>query len=391
MSTVRLPGRGTNLEPPNRFDGIEVLRDGFDQRAETLRGPTDATAGLVAAQEATAARPRSDHPSVPGSSAGPMPGVRTSFERDASRTILSANQSPDIPFRYSLNPYRGCEHGCIYCYARPSHETLGWNAGIDFETRIRIKEDAPHLLRKTLSTSRWVPQTVALSGNTDCYQPIERQLRLTRQCLEVFADFRNPVAVITKSALVERDADVLASLARRRAAEVRLSITTLDPDLARRMEPRAGSPQRRLDAISRLADAGVPTAVMIAPVIPGLTDEEIPRILEAAARAGARSAGWLLLRLPHPVEELFSDWLERHLPHRRKKVLSRIVETRGGGGRLTDTRFGRRMRGQGEYAKQIAALFAMHARRHGLDRRLPGLETASFRKPPSPGDQLALL
>lgn len=390
MSTLRLPGRGTDLEPPNRFDGIEVLRGEFDQRPENDPAPMQARPGRIPGPEAT--MPRTD-PDQPSEAVPPAPaaGLRTSFERDASRTILSANQSPDIPFRYSLNPYRGCEHGCIYCYARPSHETLGWNAGIDFETRIRIKEDAPHLLRKTLSARRWEPQTVALSGNTDCYQPIERQLRITRRCLEVFAEFRNPVAVITKSAMVERDADVLASLARRRAAEVRLSITTLDPDLARRLEPRASSPQRRLDAIARLVDAGVPTAVMIAPVIPGLNDEEIPRILEAAAQAGARSAGWLLLRLPHPVEDLFTDWLERHLPQRRKKVLARIVETRGGSGRLTDTRFGRRMRGQGEYAKQIAALFSMHARRAGLDRPLPGLETSSFRKPPAPGDQLALL
>jgi len=364
MSTARLPGRGTDLEPPNRFHGIHLLRDDLDQerQAQIDRGEEPIT-----------------------------PAVPTSFHRDTSRSILAENSSPDIGFRYSVNPYRGCEHGCIYCYARPSHETLGWNAGIDFETRITVKEEAPHLLRAAFFSARWEPQTVALSGNTDCYQPVERQLRITRRCLEVFAEFRNPVAVITKSALVARDADLLASLARRHAAEVRISVTTLDPTIARRMEPRAASPERRLEAIRRLREAGVPTAVMVAPVVPGLTDDEIPRILEAAADAGATSASWILLRLPHPVEELFFEWLGRHFPDRRDRVVHRIQETRGGSGRLSDSRFGRRMRGQGEYARQLAALFSAAARRHGLATPLRPLDASSFRRPPTPGEQLALL
>lgn len=364
MSTPRLPGRGTDLEPPNRFDGLHVLRDDLDQERQS----------------------QIDQGLEPD-----LPAVPTVFQRDASRSILAENTSPDIGFRFSLNPYRGCEHGCIYCYARPSHETLGWNAGVDFETRISVKDDAPHLLRSAFYSPRWEPQTVALSGNTDCYQPVERQLRITRRCLEVFAEFRNPVAVITKSALVARDADVLASLARRHAAEVRISITTLNPAIARRMEPRAASPERRLAAIRRLTEAGVPTGVMVAPVVPGLTDEEMPRILEAAADAGAQSASWILVRLPHPVEELFVDWLGRHFPDRRDRVLHRIQGTRGGTGRLSDSKFGRRMRGQGEYARQLAALFAASARRHRLDTPLPALDASSFRRPPRPGDQLALL
>ena len=364
MSTQQLPGRGTGLEPVNRFDGIQVLRGDLDQERE---GRIES--GL--------------EPDPPSPS--------TTFYRDSARTILSENASPDIGFRYSVNPYRGCEHGCIYCYARPSHERLDFNAGIDFESRIVVKEDAPHLLRKALARPKWEPQTVALSGNTDCYQPIERQLRITRRCLEVFAEFRNPVAIITKSALVARDADLLAALARRRAAEVRISITTLDPAIARRMEPRAASPERRLEAIRRLADAGVPTAVMVAPVVPGLTDEELPRILDAAAAAGARSASWILVRLPHPVEELFVDWLGRNFPDRRDRVVRRIQQTRGGTGRLSDSTFGRRMRGQGEYARQLAALFAAGARRSGLDRPLPPLDPSSFRRPLAADRQLALL
>lgn len=364
MSTTRLPGRGTDLEPPNRFDGLHLLRDDLDQER---RSQIDQGLEPIA------------------------PAVATTFQRDTSRTILAENSSPDVGFRFSLNPYRGCEHGCIYCYARPTHEMLGWNAGIDFETRIRVKEDAPFLLRRKFLSPRWEPQTVALSGNTDCYQPVERQLRLTRRCLEVFAEFRNPVGIVTKSALVARDADLLASLARRHAANVRISITSLDPMIARRMEPRAPSPERRLEAIRRLAEAGVPTAVMVAPVVPGLTDEEMPRILEAAAAAGARSASWILVRLPHAVEEIFIDWLGRHFPDRRDRVLHRIRECRGGTGRLSDATFGQRMRGQGEYARQLAALFAASARRHHLDSPLPALDASAFRRPPSAGDQLALL
>src|SRR5213594_1054519 len=351
MSHPDVPGRGTAANPPNRYEPLHVELE---------------------------PDPDSDAPPAP-----------TVFYRDASRTILAENDSPDVGFRFSLNPYRGCEHGCAYCYARPSHEYLGFSAGLDFERRIIIKENAPELLRQALLSPRWEPQVVALSGNTDCYQPAERTLQITRRCLEVFAEFPNPVSAITKSALVARDADLFAALARHDAAHVLFSVTSLDPELARRMEPRAARPERRLEAMATLARAGVPVGVLIGPVIPGLNDAEIPRILEAAARAGAQSASWVLLRLPKPVDELFEGWLEEQYSERRARVLGRIRDTRGG--RLSDSTFGRRQRGQGEYAEQIAALFAAAAKKHGLDRRLPPLETAAFRRPPTPGAQLSLL
>jgi DNA repair photolyase len=274
------------------------------------------------------------------------------------------------------------------CYARPTHEYLGFSAGLDFERRIMVKDDAPALLRKAYSAPRWEPQVVALSGNTDCYQPVERKLGITRRCLEVFAEFRNPVAAITKSALVARDADLFAELARHGAAHVFVSVTTLDPELARRMEPRAARPDRRLAAIATLAAAGVPVGVMVAPIIPGLNDAEIPGILQAAAAAGARSASWVLLRLPKPVDQLFDGWLAERFPGRRTRVLGHIRETRDG--RLSDARFGRRMRGQGAYAEQLAALFEVAARREGLHERLPSLVATAFRRPPRPGSQLGL-
>jgi DNA repair photolyase len=287
-------------------------------------------------------------PDVEGGS--PLP---TLFYRDTSRSALAENDSPDVGFRFSLNPYRGCEHGCIYCYARPTHEYLSFNAGLDFERRIMVKHDAPDLLRQTFLSPRWHPEVIALSGNTDCYQPVERQLQLTRRCLEVFYDFRNPVGIVTKSALVARDADVLADLARHGAAHVLVSVTSLDGELARRMEPRTARPDRRIEAIRTLSAAGVPVGVMVAPVIPGLNDEEIPRILQAAAQAGACSASWVLLRLPKPVDALFANWLAEHFPDRRERVLGRIRECRGG--RMYDPRFGSRMRGEGVYAEHIGS------------------------------------
>jgi DNA repair photolyase len=347
------PGRGTTANPPNRYEPLHVELD--PDPDEDVERST---------------------------------GTPTVFYRDASRSILAENDSPDIGFRFSLNPYRGCEHGCIYCYARPSHEYLGFSAGLDFERRIMVKEDAPALLRAALAAPRWEPQVVCLSGNTDCYQPIERRLELTRRCLEVFAEFRNPVSAITKSALVARDADLFGALARDGAAHVYVSVTTLDAELARRMEPRAARPERRIGAIATLAAAAVPVGVMIGPVVPGLNDAEIPRIIEAAARAGAHAASWVLLRLPKPVDELFDGWLAEHYPERQARVLARIRETRGG--RISEARFGLRQRGQGEYAEQIAALFDVAARKHGLDRGMPPLSAAAFRRPPRPGDQLPL-
>jgi len=319
---------------------------------------------------------------------GPAERVATRFYADGTRTALARNDSPDVGFAVSLNPYRGCEHGCIYCYARPTHEYLGFSAGLDFETRIMVKEDAPELLRRELSARSWEPQTIALSGVTDPYQPVERRLELTRRCLAVLAEFGNPVAVITKNALVRRDADLLGDLASRGAAAVSLSITTLDRELQRRMEPRTSPPEKRLEAIADLAARGIPVGVNVAPVVPGLTDHEIPAILAAAAEAGARSAHFVPVRLPGAVAPLFESWLEEHFPDRKQKVLARIRDLRGG--RLNDPRFGSRMRGEGIFAEQIAALFHTAAHRHGLDGGFPPLSTAAFRRPTLPGAQLPL-
>ena len=309
----------------------------------------------------------------------PAPDPRTRYLRDHSRSVISHNQSPDIPFSASLNPYRGCEHGCSYCYARPTHEYLGLSAGLDFETLIFVKEDAPELLRRALAARNWQPQLLALSGVTDPYQPIERQLRLTRRCLEVLAEFRNPVGVITKSGLVTRDLDVLQELARRDLVRVTVSVTTLDPDLARRMEPRAAQPRTRLATIRALARAGVPVGVNVAPVVPGLTDHEIPAILNACAESGASSAAYLILRLPLGMKDLFSSWLERHFPERRDKVLNRVRALRGG--RLNDPRFGTRMRGTGVFADQIRDVFRLARQRAGLAREAAPLATSAFRAP----------
>ncbi len=351
----RLPRRGTASNPANRYEQIYIEPDADPQ---------------VAVDD--------DDPPAPA----------TVFYRDTSRTILAENNSPDVGFRFSLNPYRGCEHGCIYCYARPTHEYLSFSAGLDFERRIMVKADAPELLRRTLLSPSWQPQTVALSGNTDCYQPVERQLQLTRRCLEIFQDFLNPVSIITKSALVTRDIDILRELAAAQAVHVVVSITSLDGGLVRRMEPRAAQPSRRLEAVRELSAAGIPTGILIAPVIPGLNDKEIPRILAAAAAAGARSAGWVLLRLPQPVDQLFERWLGEQLPARRERILGRIRACRAG--RISDAAFGRRMRGQGTYAEQIDTLFRAAARRSGLEEPLPALSANAFRRPPQPGEQMRL-
>ena len=314
---------------------------------------------------------------------GPAPA--TQFFRDRSRSIIATNDSPDVGFSASINPYRGCEHGCIYCYARPTHEYLGLSAGLDFETKILVKEDAPALLRKELMSAKWQPQTVAVRGVTDCYQPIERKLQVTRRCLEVFLDFRNPAGIVTKNALVTRDGDILSELARFEAAVVFLSVTTLDAELARVMEPRASSPEARLAAIRDLAAAGVPVGVLVAPVIPGLNDHEIPSILAAAAEAGARSAGYVVLRLPHGLGPLFESWLAQHFPDRKDKVLGRIRDLRGG--RISDPRFGSRMRGEGIWADLIKDTFSLAKRRAGIAEKSWDLSTKHFRRP---GEQRTL-
>ncbi|GAB1490033.1 PA0069 family radical SAM protein [Opitutaceae bacterium] len=304
---------------------------------------------------------------------------RTEFYNDASESLLTYNDSPDIPFTVGLNVYRGCEHGCAYCFARPTHEYLGWSSGLDFETRILVKKRAPELLRRELAHPRWEPQCVAMSGVTDCYQPAERHFRLTRACLEVFAEFRNPVGVITKNFLITRDRDLFADFVRWNGISAYLTITTLDADLAGKLEPRAARPEHRLRAIRLLADAGVPVGVMVAPIIPGLTDHEIPAILDAAKAAGARRAGYVVLRLPFSVKAIFSQWLDVHAPGKKERILSRIRDLRGG--KLNVSEWGTRMRGEGVFAEQIHDLFAVAARRVGLNQERSHLSIAHFRRP----------
>jgi DNA repair photolyase len=345
-------GRGALDNPRNRFETIDVVPDPDAELA-----PDDE-----------------------------LPAPRTVFLKDTSRKILTTNDSPDVGMETTINPYRGCEHGCIYCFARPTHEYLGFSAGLDFETKIMVKHDAPQLLRAALSARTYQPGTISISGVTDCYQPVERTLRITRGCLEVLAEFRNPVGLITKNHLITRDADVLSDLATDNAAVAILSVTTLDADLQRVLEPRTSSPARRLDAIAKLKDAGVPVGVMVAPIIPGLTDHETPAILKAAADAGASFAAYVPLRLPYVLAPMFEGWLERHFPDRKDKVLNRIRSMRGG--KLNDGNFHTRMVGQGVFAEQIATMFEMGRRKAGLSEAGPSLSTAAFRRPPGP--QLSL-
>ncbi len=325
----------------------------------------------------------------PEAAAEERSGLQTRFYVDASETIITFNSSPDLPFSASINPYRGCEHGCAYCYARPTHEYLGLSAGLDFETKIMVKERAPALLRRELSAAKWKPQVIAMSGVTDPYQPAERRLGLTRACLSTLLEFRNPVGIVTKNRLVARDADILGEMAALNLCHVHLSINSLDADLARKMEPRTSSPQGRLEAISALAQKGVPVGVLVAPVIPGLNDHELPALLEAVAAAGARSANFILLRLPHGVGDLFFDWLRQHFPLKARRVEERLRAARGGA--LNRSAFGERFRGQGIFAEQIRLLYEAGMRRAGLDRELPPLSVDKFRRPPAaPSPQLEL-
>ncbi|OGW60161.1 MAG: radical SAM protein [Nitrospirae bacterium RBG_16_64_22] len=348
---IRPPrGRGTGINPPNRF------------RQQVRAGEVEAD------DEA------------------PSPATR--FIPDRTKSIISRNTSPDLPYRASVNPYRGCEHGCPYCYARAYHEYLDLSAGLDFETTIMVKENAPELLRRELSRSSWKPQVIAMSGVTDPYQPIERKLGITRRCLEVLAEFRNPVSISTKNALVSRDADLLAGLAQDDAAAVTFSITTLDARLTGILEPRASRPEKRLEAIRTLADAGVPVGVLVAPVIPAINDHETSAILEAATGAGASYAFLIPLRLPGAVETIFGDWLERHFPERKEKVLGRLREIHAGC--VDDARPGRRFEGTGAYADSLHDLFNVTCRRLGLSDEGPELSAASFRRPEERG-QMRLL
>ncbi len=343
MTTDRTRGRGAGFNPPNRFEKLQYQPLDIQLDYEEERPP-----------------------------------FRTQFYDDTSRTILAKNDSPDISFTYSINPYRGCEHGCVYCYARPSHEYLGFSAGLDFESKIMVKRDAPRLLKEAFSKKNWVPQTVTISGNTDCYQPAERLFRLTRGCLEVFRHFRNPAGIITKNALILRDMDLLQEMARLNTVHVLISMITLDPDLVRKMEPRTASPASRLHTINELAKHGIPVGLNLAPVIPGLTDQEIPALLKAAADNGATAAAFSPVRLPGAVEPLFTEWIKRTFPDRAEKVLNRIRSTHEG--KLNDSRFGSRMTGKGQNAKVINDLFTLHASRYGLDIGWEGLTTKHFHR-----------
>ena len=335
-------GRGADHNPPNRF--------------ESLRIETDEDAWI-------------DN--------DPRP-LKTLFLRDDSQSVLSPNDATDLSFDYGLNPYRGCEHGCAYCYARTYHEYLGYSAGLDFESKIVVKPDAPELLEKTFSKPGYKPGVISLSGVTDCYQPVERRLGLTRRCLEVLARFRNPVIVITKNALVARDIDHLGELARHGAVAVYLSVTTLDPDLARILEPRASSPRARLETIRKLADAGIPAGVSAAPMIPGLNDSEMPEILRAAADHGATFAAYSIVRLPGAVADVFAGWLDRHRPLAKEKILGRIRASHGGA--LNSGTAVSRMRGTGEAAAQWKALFQACCRKHGLHSGTPKMDPGVFRR-----------
>ena len=341
-SSNSIKGRGAASNPTNRFEVIHLERDSeFDPSEEVAPA--------------------------------------TVFLHDTTQTIINYNDSPDVGFDASVNPYRGCEHGCIYCFARPTHEYLGFSAGLEFESRIMVKLHAPTLLRKELAKSSWKPQVIAMSGVTDCYQPVEKRLRLTRGCLEVLAEHRNPVCIITKSHLVTRDVDILSEMSRFHGAAVHVSVTSLDPNLARVFEPRAASPAHRLDAIQQLRAAGVQVGVLVAPVVPALTDHEMPAIIKAAVDAGAMYAGYVPLRLPFGLAALFEDWLGRHFPDRKENVLNRIKAMRGG--KLNDPNFGSRMRGEGIFAEQMNKLFHAACKKAGLGDRGPDLRADSFRIP----------
>ncbi len=349
---TQFKGRGSSLAPPNRFERIHVEDDW-----EQLEGDEEFI--------------------------GRSNKVPTEYYVDDSQSIVTENNSPDIPFRYSINPFRGCSHGCSYCYARPYHEYLGFSSGLDFETKIMVKRDAPQLFRDFLKRKSWKCEVIAMSGVTDCYQPAEKEFEVTKGCLEVALEARQPIGIITKNALVLRDLELLREMARHRLVCVNLSITSLDQKLTRLMEPRTSSPAARLGAIEQLTAAGIPVNVMVAPIIPGLNDTEVPNILEAAAAKGALSAGYTLLRLPHAVKEIFVTWLEENLPEHAERVRSRIEACRGG--QLTDSRWGSRMRGEGIIASTIAKTFSIFRTRYGLEQKKVALDTTQFRGPTQNG------
>ena len=349
-----LKGRGAAINPEGRFES--VVRESVDDGWNT---------------------PPDEEP----------PRLETTVTEEVAKSIIARNESPDVGFSQSINPYRGCEHGCIYCYARPSHAYLNLSPGLDFETKLFAKVNAAELLREELSKPGYRCEVIALGANTDPYQPIEREFRITRQILEVLAECEHTVGIVTKSSMVERDLDLLAPMAQQRLVSVFVSITTLDHEIARRLEPRAAAPLRRLQTIKRLSEAGVPCGVLVAPVIPFLTDSAVEKVLEAAREAGASMAGYVLLRLPYEVKDLFKAWLEEHYPLKASHVMSRVREMRGG--KEYDSEFGSRMRGEGEFADLLAKRFKVACQRFGFNQRDWALDTKRFR-PPQMGGQLAL-
>ena len=350
-------GRGAQTSPANRFEAVHL-------------------------------EPQLDELAADDELLAPHRFVPTEFFADQSRSIIASNDSPDVGFRYSINAYRGCEHGCAYCYARPSHELLGMNGGLDFETRVMVKYDAARLLREELCKPGWRGEVIVMSGVTDCYQPAERRLRLTRALLQVMLEARQACGIITKNALVLRDLDILTEMARQNLVHVYLSVTTLDAELVGTLEPRTSRPAARLEAIRQLSVAGVPVGVMVAPIIPGLTDSETPAVLAAAAEAGAKTAGYVLLRLPHSVLPVFMDWLTVNRPEAREKIEARIRSTRRG--KLYQSAFRERQRGRGKYAEQIEQAFKVFRKKHGLDRPLPPLDTSLFDPPIPASGQMRL-
>jgi len=350
MNKKKIRGRGADDNPANRYD--QIYLDEEDKVEVSSNGP------------------------------------QTKFLKDYSRTIIAYNSSPDIGFDASINPYRGCEHGCIYCYARPTHEYLGFSAGLDFESRILVKENAPELLKSELLSKKWKPQVLALSGVTDPYQPVERKMKITRKCLEILAEFRNPVMIITKNYLITRDIDVLRKLVAFNGIRVCISVTTLDNDLVKVMEPRTSRPDRRLEAVKILSEAGVPVGVSIAPVIPGINDHEMPELIERSAKAGARFAFYVPVRLPLAVAPLFEEWLSKYFPDRKNKVLHKIRSLRHG--KLNESQFGKRFSGEGVYAAQLRSMFQLACKKAHMDNDWEPLSIKAFHRPYDQKRQLNL-
>ena len=348
MIDYKIKGRGAQLNPKNRFEGLYI--ESFQEDEIDSSFPDEKI----------------------------KTKIQTQYFKDDSRSVIAVNDSPDIGFDYSFNPYRGCEHGCIYCYARPSHEFLGFSSGLDFETKIMVKEDASVLLEKELKKKSYKSDIIVFSGNTDCYQPIESKLKLTRNALKVCLKYRNPVSLITKNALVLRDIDILKEMNQLNLILVTISITSMDKSLMRKMEPRTSVPIKRLEIIEKLSANGIPIGVNVAPVIPGLNDEEIPAILKAASERGAQFAGSILLRLPYSVKDLFIKWLHDEYPERANKVINRIKNIRGG--KLNHSEFGKRFTGEGEFAETIKNLYEISCKKYGLNKRNFNLSVNHFRR-----------